>query len=75
MGVRNTENTRPVVQVKPYSVKELSQLYGMSVHTITRWLRPFEKQIGERNGRYYTNLQVEKIFELIGEPGAGDGEL
>jgi hypothetical protein len=33
---------------------------------------PFAMQIGEKNGRYYTVLQVRIIFEKIGVPGLFD---
>jgi hypothetical protein len=62
------QDTAPI---KPYSIKELSELYGMGSRTIQRWLLPFKDELGERNGRYYTVKQVGKIFELLGEPGKG----
>ena len=55
-------------RIRPYTLKELSSLYGISTRTILRWLNPFKTQIGERNGRFYTILQVGKIFELLGMP-------
>ena len=58
----------PDTTIKPCSLGELAMLYGMSVRTIKRWLQPFESEIGVRNGRYYTNGQVEKIFSLLGMP-------
>ncbi len=64
---RIEKQTKPV-PVKPYSLKELAELYGMSVHTISKWLKPFQEMIGKRNGRFYTNLQVQKIFSFLGEP-------
>jgi hypothetical protein len=52
--------------VRPLSLKELSALYSVSTKTIKRWLQPYHLQIGERNGRFYTTLQVKVIFTLLG---------
>ena len=54
--------------VKAYSITELAALYGMSTKTIRTWLKPYTKEIGERQGRYFTILQVRIIFEKIGMP-------
>ena len=54
--------------IKPYSVKELKQLYQVSHKTLAKWLLPFNKEIGERNGRFYTVPQVEIIFSKLGLP-------
>ena len=34
-----------------------------------RWLKPFEEQIGERQGRYYNINQVKIIIGKLGMPG------
>jgi hypothetical protein len=70
VGMQVKENTiqHQPVPIRPYSLKEISRMYGMSACTINRWLQPFKEQVGERNGRYYTNQQVEKIFLLLGTP-------
>ena len=57
--------------LKPYNIKELAELYGMSKKTIRTWLRPHAQEIGPRQGRYYTILQVKIIFEKIGMPQKG----
>ncbi len=62
----NTNNE--TITVKPYSVKELSSLYGVSPKTLRTWLRPHKEAIGERISRYYTTLQVGIIFEKLGMP-------
>ena len=55
-------------QVRPYTYKELTQLYGVSKKTLLRWLRPFKEEIGEKTGRYYTTKQVDTIFQRVGFP-------
>ena len=56
-------------QVKPYLPSELAKLYGISVNTFRGvWLKPFQQEIGKRNGYYYTIKQVEIIFSKLGKP-------
>jgi hypothetical protein len=62
-----------VKQVKPYKQKELSDLYGVSKKTFTKWLIPFKDKIGERKGHYYSVEQVKTIFILLGIPSNLDG--
>ncbi|MEO6539950.1 MAG: hypothetical protein ABIN74_03120 [Ferruginibacter sp.] len=54
--------------IKPYSLKELAAMYHVTKKTFSKWLIPFEKEIGKRNGYYYNNNQVRIIFEKIGAP-------
>lgn len=56
-------------QIKPYSLKELSGLYGVSKNTFKKWLIPFKEDLGERKGYYYNNHQVTLMFEKLGVPG------
>jgi hypothetical protein len=60
--------TKRIVEIRSYSIGELSKLYEQSVKTMNRWLRPHNDIIGKREGRYYTVKQIKKIFELIGLP-------
>ena len=46
--------TKTIIQVKPYSSKEIADLYGVSTKTLYKWLSPLKKKIGDRRGRYYT---------------------
>ena len=43
-------------------------IYGISLKTFKKWLEPHLDYIGEKRGRYYTNLQVKLIFEKLGAP-------
>ena len=56
------------IMLKPYSVKEIAELYSISLKTLKKWLAPFVNEIGEKRGRYYTVLQVEIIFTKLGVP-------
>ncbi|MBS1773407.1 MAG: hypothetical protein JST82_11165 [Bacteroidetes bacterium] len=55
-------------QVRPYSYKELTQLYGVSKKTLLNWIQPFKEEIGEKRGRYFTVNQVDIIFRKLGFP-------
>lgn len=54
--------------VRPYTMKELAAIYGISTKTFRKWLNPHQESIGERVGRLYTVRQIEIIFQLIGDP-------
>jgi hypothetical protein len=50
--------------------KELATQYGVTVKTLNKILQPFETTIGIKNGRYYTPLQVSKIYSCLGVPNS-----
>jgi len=54
--------------LRPYTHKELAGFYGVSRKTFLKWLKPFQKSIGHRNGHFYSTLQVEIIFRKLGRP-------
>lgn len=57
------------LHLKPYSLMELSRIYGVNFRTFRKWLLPFQDVIGVRVGRYYSVAQVRKIFDVLGTPG------
>jgi hypothetical protein len=61
--------TNNVIEIKPYSISELSALYGVSKRTMRNWITPHQSVIGEKIGHLYTALQVKVIFEKLGLPG------
>ena len=63
--MKNKLNT---TDVRPYNIKELSSIYGVTYRTMIRWLAAHHEAIGEKVGRYYTALQVKTIFEKLGLP-------
>jgi hypothetical protein len=67
-SVEELVKRKNVIQIKPYSVKEFSILYGVSRITFCTWLKPIRKKIGQRIGRYYSVKQVEVIFKHLGVP-------
>jgi hypothetical protein len=52
----------------PYTLTELGRLYGVCNRTVKKWLEPFDAEIGEKRGRYYTVNQVKTIIEKLGAP-------
>lgn len=61
-----TENT---IEVKPYSLTELANIYGVTNRTMKNWISKHSAAVGEKVGRLYTALQVKVIFEKLGLPG------
>ncbi len=56
--------------LKAYSVKQLSELYGVSAKTFRRWLSPFKKDVGEKQGNFFNISQVKCIVSHLGVPGS-----
>ena len=56
------------VKLLPYSVVELSTIYDVCDRTFKKWLKPFEQEIGKKQGRYFNISQVKIIIEKLGLP-------
>lgn len=54
--------------IRPQTKQELARAYGVSVRTLTNWLKPFENRIGKRIGHTYTPKQMVIIYEILGPP-------
>lgn len=57
------------IELRPYTAKQLSELYGVDVKTFRSWLKPFANEIGEKKGYFYNIVQVRCIFNHLGLPG------
>ena len=57
-----------IIQLKPYSLGELAKIYSVCDRTMKKWIKPFEQEIGKKNGRYYSISQVKIIFDKLGLP-------
>ena len=53
---------------KPYTITELAAMYGVSTKTLRNWMEPHLSVIGQRKGRYYTTLQIRRIYDCLGAP-------
>ena len=60
----------PKIQLKAYSLSEVAMLYEVSGKTLKTWLKPFNNEIGQKLGRYYTPKQMKLIFERLGMPNS-----
>jgi hypothetical protein len=66
MAKETTE--RKVVAVMAYTTKELAEIYGVTLKAFQTWMHNIRDQVGPKIGRYYTIIQVKKIFHLLGDP-------
>jgi len=56
------------IPLRPYNLKELATMYGISTKTFNKWLKPFKRIIGPRKGYFFTIPQVRMIFKLFEFP-------
>lgn len=56
-------------KLKAYTVKQLSELCGVTAKTFHRWIKPIAEQIGRRQGYFYNITQVRCIVAHLGVPG------
>jgi hypothetical protein len=57
------------IKLRPYTVLDLAKMYEVSDKTMKKWIKPFENEVGEKNGYFYSIAQVKMIFEKLGAPG------
>ena len=57
-----------IVDVKPYTTKELAAIYNMSNKTFNRNIRAIRPHLGIRMGHFWNVKQVFIIFEHMGIP-------
>lgn len=55
-------------KIKPATKKEIAAMYEVSVRSLYTQLKPFDAEIGKKNGRYYNVNQVKVIIEKLGIP-------
>jgi hypothetical protein len=67
-------NRNGSITPRPCTTTDLSLVYGVNRRTVAVWLRPFKSMLGERIFYYYTQKQVELIFEKLGAPRDLDRE-
>lgn len=56
--------------VKPLTPGELALLYGVSIKTLKTWIDNHKAFIGSRVAKYFTSLQVRKIYQCLGTPSS-----
>ena len=55
-------------KLKPYTNKELYNLYGVSKDVFKSWICDFKEEIGKVKGKTYTIKQVKIIIKYLGAP-------
>ena len=68
MNNQETNDKKHFITIRPYTIRELASLYGVSRITFRRWLNRFKHELGERVGRYYSIPQVKIIFRHLDFP-------
>jgi hypothetical protein len=58
-------NKNSAFVIRPYTHKELAQVYRVSWPTFKKWLHPFRTDLGEKAGHFYTARQVEIIGDRL----------
>ena len=56
------------IVIRPCTHTRLAATYGVSPKVLRTWLRPWQKEIGPRQGYKYTLEQLFIIFDKIGWP-------
>jgi transposase len=52
-----------------YTKRELAELYGISIDTLRKWIKPIEEQNSDlKRRKVLTPKEVMQIFALLGEP-------
>ena len=62
------KETKSKSALKPYTKKELADLYEMKHRAFFPIFKPYEETIGKKIGRYYSTKQVELVFNCLGLP-------
>ena len=60
------------IDIKPYTITELANIYGVKTRTMRNWIAPHQEIIGQKIGRIYTALQIKIIFEKLGLPAKAE---
>lgn len=50
---------------RPMTLKEFADRWNVSVRTVKKWLKPFERDIGPRIGNVYSPHQVKIILSKL----------
>ena len=62
------------IHLKPYKLTELCAIYEVSKPTLRKWISEL-KELGKRNGHYYSIAQVKIIFDNLLLPSTIEVEV
>ena len=54
--------------IQPYTHKQLAEYYNVSWTTFQKWLKPYRRLLGKKNGHFFDARQVNTIFIRFGIP-------
>lgn len=57
-----------VFKLKPYTAKQLADMYEVSLNTFKKWVKKHDAAIGPKEGHFYNIFQVEVIISKLGFP-------
>ena len=57
-----------VFKLKPYTAKQLADMYEVSLNTFKKWVQKHKEAIGKKEGHFYLIPQVEVIISKLGYP-------
>jgi hypothetical protein len=63
-------NKDGTITPRPCMNKHFAMVYGVDRRTFIKWLKPFKEAVGERVTNFYTQAQVQTIFEKLGTPSS-----
>ena len=64
--MKEVNGTAP--EIKPYTVKQLAEIYGVSPHTFKGWVDEISEKVGHKRGHHFTIKQVIILFDELGVP-------
>lgn len=67
--MRTEENRKDRFELRSYTRKELCQKMNISLQVLALWIKPYRKEWGITNRRYFTIKQVRLMVETFGIPG------
>jgi hypothetical protein len=62
------ESNGTAPSIKPYTVKQLAEIYGVSSNIFKGWVEEITDKVGKKKGHYFTVKQVTILFDEIGAP-------
>ena len=52
-------------EYQPMTIGQLAERWHVDTRTVRRWIRPFQEELGRREGNIFTPKQVEIILSHL----------
>jgi hypothetical protein len=66
--LNESATSRCRLEMRPYYLKEICQIYGMSYKAMRKKINPIRDLLGDRSGYYFSVRQLEVIVRHLGPP-------